>query len=62
MTLAEPVAIDVNPNDPSQYVVLWGNGRVDSHGGAPAITSGPTPSPAMTAMFFTAPLICTDRG
>lgn len=41
MTAAEPVDVAVNPNDPTQFYVLWGNGRVDNFGGCPPITSAP---------------------
>lgn len=40
MAVAQVVAIEVNPNDPTQWVVLWGNGRIDSHN-CPQITDGP---------------------
>jgi hypothetical protein len=35
---AAPIDSDVNPNNPNQYYVLWGNGRIDAYGGAPPIT------------------------
>lgn len=36
-----PVDIAVNPNNTDQRYILWGNGRVDNVGGAPAITDHP---------------------
>lgn len=41
MVSITPVDIAVNPNDTDQRYTLWGNGRIDPLGGAPAITSGP---------------------
>jgi hypothetical protein len=36
------LGIDVNPSNTAQRYVLWSNGRIDSYGGAPSITSGPS--------------------
>lgn len=40
MAVAGVVDARVNPNDPDQRIILWGNGRIDVRNGAP-ITDGP---------------------
>lgn len=42
MTAVAPVDVDINPNNNAQRYILWGNGRIDNIGGAPAITQSTT--------------------
>jgi len=42
VTAAAPADVAVNPNDPGQRYVLWGNGRIDASGGAPPVSGQST--------------------